>query len=74
MIWPVSWKVLGLDVIWQWGCDYLHFTHVAAAAAIARLGGSQCERAAYWLAERVSPALSLQIRGWYAEWRAMGWV
>jgi hypothetical protein len=73
-IWPVSLQVIGREGVRQWVGEYLRFTYVAGVAALARRGGSRCERAAYWLTERVSPALSLHIRSWYAEWRAMGWV
>lgn len=74
MILPISFRVLGVSGMWQWFCDYLRFTAMAAGAALGRCGGRWGEAAAYWLADRCSVALGLRTRARYAEWRTMGWV
>jgi lycopene cyclase CruA len=69
-----AWRVLGMAGIYQWARDYTRFTMETFLAAIARTSGHGVERASLRLFDRIAPALSLRIRGKYAEWRAMRWI
>lgn len=69
-----AWRVLGMAGIYQWARDYTRFTMETFLAAIARTAGHGVERASLRLFDRIAPALSLRIRGKYAEWRAMRWI
>lgn len=70
----IAWPVLGVSGVWQWLCDYLRFSTLAAYATGARRLGPHGEQMARWLADQINPALGLQVRAHYAEWRTMGWL
>jgi lycopene cyclase CruA len=70
----IAWPVLGVSGVWQWFRDYLAFSASATYAAAGRKLGTRGERWLQALAERIDPALGLQVRARYAEWRAMDWL
>lgn len=68
-----AYKVLGIQGIGRWMNDYMRFSTVAFTAYTARMAGPASEQLLYRISERFSPALSLQIRAHYAEWKVMRW-
>lgn len=70
----IAWPVLGIGGVWQWFCDYLRFSLVAALATGARAAGPRGEEFVCRVSEDLFPAFGLQVRAHYAEWRAMGWL
>jgi lycopene cyclase CruA len=73
-VFRIAWPVLGVPGVWQWFTDYVRFSTAALSATGARAAGPRAEQAANWLAQQLSPTLSMHMRSIYAEWRAMGWL